>query len=77
MLQLEYLLKLRKMKRSKAIYALYKGDTFINLGTKEELAKEINVTPKTILFYSGTVWKKRRKENGNSYIVIRVSDKDE
>lgn len=65
------------MKRSKVIYALYKGDTFINLGTKEDLAKELNVMPKTIKFYSSGVWKKRRKENGNSYIVIKVDDINE
>lgn len=50
------------MKRSKVIYALYKGDTFINLGTKEDLAKELNVMPKTIKFYSSGFGKREERK---------------
>lgn len=54
------------------IYALYKGDEFIDLGTKEYLANLLKVKVKTILFYSSPTYKKRTKENG--YVVIRIED---
>lgn len=58
--------------RKKKIYALYKGDKWITDGTKEELAKYLNVKIKTIEFYTTPVWKKRTNYNG--YVVIRVED---
>lgn len=54
------------------IYALYHGDTFIDLGTREYLAKLLNVTPKTISFYASPTYRKRTNDNG--YIVIKVED---
>ena len=54
-------------------YALYKGDTFIDLGTKEYLANLINVDPKTIVFYMSPTYRKRNKK-GNNYIVIRIEE---
>ena len=58
--------------RKNNIYALYKGDTFINLGTVKELAKFMNVSEATIRFYITKVYKERRKDSNNSYIVIKV-----
>lgn len=57
----------------KRIYALYKGDTFIDLGTIEYLAKVLNVSKRTIHFYSTPSYRKR-SENG--YIVIRIEDEE-
>ena len=32
----------------KTIYAIYRGDTFVDVGTAEELSKRMNVTKRTI-----------------------------
>lgn len=57
------------------IYALYHGDTFIDLGTKQYLAKLLGVKERTIYFYSSEVYKKRKNNNfENCYVVIEVED---
>lgn len=53
-------------------YALYHGDTFIDLGTKEYLAKLLNVRLETITFYMSKAHRSRTKDNG--YIVIKIDD---
>lgn len=58
--------------RKKRIYALYRGDKWITDGTREELAKYLNVKVKTIDFYTTPVWRKRT--NNNAYIVIKLED---
>ena len=42
-------------------YALYKGDKFIDIGTKEYLAKLLNVRKETIEFYASPTQLKRNK----------------
>lgn len=54
-------------------YALYKGDEFIDLGTKKYLADLLNVTIETLNFYMSKTYRKRNKK-GNCYIVIRIED---
>ena len=53
-------------------YALYKGDKFIDIGTKEYLAKLLNVRNKTIEFYASPTHLRRVKDN--SYVVVRIED---
>ena len=60
------------MRKSKTIYAYYKGDTFINMGTVPELAKYLGVSTRTIKFYTTKTYRKRRKEDGNNIVVIKV-----
>ena len=54
------------------MYALYHGDTFIDLGTKEYLANILQVKIRTIDFYMSPTYKKRTNYNG--WLVIRVED---
>ena len=54
------------------IYALYHGDKFIDLGTKEYLAKLIGVTKATIEHYMTPTYKRRTKYSG--WIVIKVEE---
>lgn len=54
------------------MYALYKGDTFIDLGTKEYLAQKLNVKVATIVFYMTPTYRKRTKDN--AYIVIKIEE---
>lgn len=56
----------------KRIYALYKGDNFIDIGTTEYLAKLINVNKRTIYFYSTPSYFKRVPDENNRYIVIEI-----
>ena len=55
-------------------YALYKGDKFINLGSKKFLAKFINVKESTITFYATPTYKKRGLEN--RYLVIKIKEEE-
>ncbi len=54
------------------IYALYRGDTFIDLGTKQYLANLLNVSINTISFYMSNAYRKRTNDSG--YIVIKIED---
>lgn len=56
-------------------YALYKGDKFIDIGTKEYLAKLLNVRKETIEFYASPTQLKRNK--GNCYVVMRIDDDED
>lgn len=53
-------------------YALYKGDKFIDIGTKEYLTKLLNVKKETIEFYASPTKLKRNRDNG--YVVVRIDD---
>ena len=53
-------------------YALYKGDKFIDIGTKEYLANLLNVKKETIEFYASPTKLKRNKDN--CYVVVRIDD---
>ena len=44
------------------IFALYRGDQFIDLGTKQYLANLLGVTIKTITFYSSPTYRKRTND---------------
>ena len=54
------------------MYALYHGDTFIDLGTKQYLADLLNVRVETISFYLSPTYKKRTHDNG--WIVIKIEE---
>ena len=53
-------------------YALYRGDEFIDLGSKEYLANLLNVKIRTINFYMTPTYQKR--SNFKNWIVIRIED---
>ena len=54
------------------VFALYKGDKFIDIGTKEYLANLLNVRKETIEFYASPTQLKRNKDN--CYVVVRIDD---
>ena len=60
----------------KTIYAIYKGDVFIDLGTKYELAEKMQVKPDTITFWASTENLKRIKareiSNSQGILAIRI-----
>ena len=67
--------------KTKIEYALYKGDEFLDLGTKEYLAKKYNVKPHTIVFYASPSYKERCKNNKDKLIceklIIKEGEEDE
>ena len=58
------------------MYAIYRGDEFLFMGTREECAKEFGITENTIHFYSTNAYNKRiRADNDNTRIVAeRLGD---
>ena len=62
-------------------YVVYKGDTFICMGTEKECAEFMGVKDATFRFYSSQAYAKRianRKHKSCGYItVIEVEDDDE
>ena len=58
------------------IYAIYKGDRFIDVGTAKELAERHNTTVKTIHWYAGSNrWK--NKENKKGLIIFPLDEEEE
>lgn len=53
------------------MYALYKGDDILTIGTIKELSDYLGVKESTIKFYSTPTYRKRNKK-GNNYIVIKI-----
>lgn len=56
------------------IYAVYKGDKFIDEGTRYELAEKLGVKEDTIIFYASPANKKRieKRKSNNSLIAIAI-----
>lgn len=57
------------------LYALYKGDDFIDIGTTKELAQKLNVKEETIRFYATSTWK--NKTNCESWVVVSIEEDKE
>lgn len=55
------------------VFALYKGDCFIAIGTAEELARLQGVTAETIRYYS-TPAHRRCAENTNRFLAVRITN---
>ena len=60
------------------VYALYKGDEFIDLGTIEEIAGRVGIKKRTLYFYRSIGYRRRcEKLNtpySNTYYIIEVED---
>lgn len=62
------------------LYAAYKGDDFLAIGTLKELADRLSVRKETIIYYATPAYRKRVLESKNPndrMIVIRVEGDDE
>lgn len=55
--------------RRQRVYAVYDNDTFVDVGTKHELAERLGVTTDTIVFIASPAHKKRRP-NGRHAVFI-------
>ena len=59
--------------KKKKIYAYYRGDEFVAVGTVQEIAKQLNLSVETIYFYIAPSSKGKR---GNVE-VIRLEDESD
>lgn len=60
------------MVKTKKEYALYKGDSFITMGTIEEIAKKLNRSFRTIYYYTTSQYKLRCKGSYKRLTMIEV-----
>ena len=61
-------------------YAVYKGEDILCIGTVEECAEHMGVTPETIKWYTYPTYHKRvakRKRARNYISVVKFDDDDE
>lgn len=58
--------------RKPNIYALYKGDKLLAVGTKKELANQLGVKIGTISFYHAPAYQSRDKNVKNRRILIKI-----
>lgn len=59
------------------VYALYKGEEMLSMGTIFQIAEELNTNISTIRYYGTNTYKRRlakRKKSNNSRILIEVED---
>lgn len=61
------------MARKLTEYALYQGDTFVTIGTIDEISKFLGVERKTARFYASKCYHRRNK-NGMVLFKIEVDD---
>lgn len=65
------------------LFALYKGEEFIDIGTAKELAKKMNVKSETIRFLSTPAKLRRieRRKNKNkpsrAMICVKIEDEED
>jgi hypothetical protein len=68
------------MHKKQNVYAVYKGDEFLDLGTAKELAERMGVKPATILFMTYPSYQKqlaKRKESyGKGYMIVIKIEED-
>ncbi len=54
------------------IYAMYKGEECLAIGTLIQLARDLNIKLKTLYFYRTPTYKKRSKKGKNRRELVRV-----
>lgn len=65
------------MPRALAEYAVYHGDTFLDLGTAEELAERMNVKAETVRYRTRPTYNRRFTDDTKRIVVIRIEDDEE
>lgn len=62
------------MKRKRWIYAMYKGEELLAMGTSDEICKKMKINKQTFLYYRTSSYKKRIKgrKAKNYRVVIRI-----
>lgn len=58
--------------KSRAVYAIYRGDEFVDVGTAPELSERTGMSVSLLRWYSSPCWAKR--SGGRGVIVVKVDD---
>ena len=59
------------------VYAAYKGDEFLTVGTVREIADELNIKVETAKFYSFPAYQKRSENNKNRIVLTLIEGDDD
>lgn len=51
------------------IYALYKGEEILSIGTSKEIATEMNIKEETVMYYATNAHKNRTSEENGRRLV--------
>lgn len=57
------------------VYALYKGEKLLSMGTIFQIAQDLNVQVRTVKYYGTDAYKRKlakRKKSNNSKILIEL-----
>ena len=56
------------------IYAMYKGEKLLSIGTAKEICKEMNISIKTFHYYRTKPYKKRLESRKckNARVIVRI-----
>lgn len=60
--------------QSKAEYAMYKGDTFVDLGTADYLAEKYHKKKESLLYLARPVAHRKAKPGGTRVLLYRIED---
>lgn len=58
------------------IYGLYKGDTFIDVGTANEIAERQGLKPSTIRWLAGSTRQKNKDTSGENCLIAIIIDNE-
>ncbi|PEZ81870.1 hypothetical protein CN374_30090 [Bacillus cereus] len=60
-------------------YVVYKGESFICIGTVQECAQHMGVLPKTVRYYATPSYKKRaaKRKKATNYLTVTRLEEDE
>ncbi|AFQ27221.1 hypothetical protein P4493_22305 [Bacillus thuringiensis] len=63
---------------SPKVYAVYKGESLICIGTVQECAQHLGVLPKTVYYYKSSSYKKRVaiRKNARNYLTVIALEED-
>lgn len=62
-------------KRKRWEYAMYKGDEFLCMGTREEICEQMNISIPTFQFYRTTYYNKELRAKGKKRrYIIRIDN---
>lgn len=59
------------------MYALYKGEELLSMGTIFQIAQDLNVQVRTVKYYGTDAYKRKlakRKKSNNSKILVNLDD---
>ena len=64
------------MERKRWVYALYKGEEILAIGTAKEICEQENIKLNTFHFLSSK-WYKKHRFGGKMRVIIRIDKDDE